>query len=268
MNVALRLTALGSRVRLLTRLGDDLEGRELLAYIGDSGLDTAYVQIDPVLPTGAVDVDTTNANAARYDIAAPAAWDHIDADEYLRIDDGFVDVLVCGSLGARNAVARDSQLRLMAAARLCVLDLNLRPPYYDRTIVDDLVARAHWLKLNESELKWIAQGRGAPSDVAAAAKWLQDRYALALVCVTFGQDGALLLWHDTLHRQAAFRVDVVDTVGCGDAFLGTLLSDLLRRRDAKFALERACAAGAIVAQHAGGNPQLCDEDIYRMLQHT
>lgn len=266
MNVALRLTALGTPARLLTRIGDDADGRDLQRFMTSQGLDTRYVQTDPMWPTGTVDVDTSFADAPCYDIVAPVAWDYIDADEYLEAGDGLVDVLVCGSLGARNPVSRDSQLRLMAAARLCVFDVNLRAPYDDRTILDNLIWRADWIKLNALELRRIVHERGAPQDVADAARWLRERYSLALVCVTLGPDGALLLWNDIVYRQAAFPVDVVDTIGCGDAFLGTLLSDLLHGRDPKSALERACAAGAIVARYAGGNPQFRDEDIQRMLQ--
>lgn len=265
MNVALRLAAFGVTARLLTRVGADADGHALLEFVRSQGLDTAFVQVDARHPTGYVDVDTSDTSAARYDIAMPVAWDFIDAPEYLARTGGCVDVLVYGSLGARHPVARHSQFCLLDAATLRVFDVNLRPPYADRKTIDELLRRADWVKLNEMELVELAATAGAAVDIEPAMVRLRDRYSLELVCVTLGADGALLLKNGTLYRQSGFPVQVVDTIGCGDAFLGTLLADLLRDRDPQAALERACAAGAIVAGHAGGNPNVTEAQVTGML---
>lgn len=265
MNVALRLAAFGADARLLTRVGDDAAGRALLAFMQAGGLDTRFVQVDARHPTGYVDVDTSDAAAARYDIAMPVAWDFIDAEAYLELAGGRVDVLVYGTLGARHPVARSSQLRLLRAAALRVFDLNLRPPHVERATIAELLSGADWVKLNETEVRYIAALENAPREPAPFAGWLRERHGLDLVCITLGAGGALLLNEDRLYRQSAFDVPVVDTVGCGDAFLGTLLSDLLGGRAPEVGLERACAAGAVVARHAGGNPELSEARIREIL---
>lgn len=267
MNVALRLGAFGCRSRLLTRVGCDEAGRDLVAYLDGLGLDTRFVQYDSRWPTGYVAVDTSDALAAHFDIAAPVAWDFIDAAEYLAQTDEPVDTVVYGSLAARNPVACASQFRLLEQARLRIFDVNRRPPWDDRELIERLLRKAHWVKLNETELALVQAWHGLALPATDAVRWLVDFYGLDAVCATLGADGAMLLWGGRLYRQSAFEVDVVDTVGCGDAFLGALLAGLLDRGDPAAVLERACAAGAIVARHPGGNPELREDDIRAMLEY-
>jgi fructokinase len=266
MNVALRLAAFGARSRLLTRVGCDDAGRELVSYMEGLGLDTSHIQFDAERPTGYVAVDTRDLHAPRYDIAAPVAWDFIDADEYLAQSDEPVDVVVYGSLAARHSVARDSQFRLLEHARLRIFDVNRRPPFDDRELIERLLAVADWAKVNEDELAHVQRWHGLALDIPDAIRWLAEHYELDVVCVTLGAGGAMLLRNGHLYPQAAFEVEVVDTIGCGDAFLGALLAGLLDGGDPAAALERACAAGAIVARHAGGNPELREDDIRAMLE--
>ena len=68
-----------------------------------------------------------------------------------------------------------------------------------------------------------------------------------------------------LFRQPAFNVNVVDTIGCGDAFLGSWLAWMLAGRDAADALRRACAVGSIVASRAGANPKITEAMIRELI---
>lgn len=265
MNVALRLSAFGIPSRLLSRVGRDEAGYELVAWLQRLGLDTRYVQFDAEWPTGYVSVDTRDAHAPHYDIAAPVAWDFIDAAEYLAQGDEPAGVVVYGSLGARYPVSRDSQFRLLENASLCIFDVNRRPPWDDRDLIERLLRSAHWVKLNGTELAYIQSWHGLAQRPADAVRWLCEHYELNSVCATFGAGGALLLWEERLYRQPAFEVEVVDTIGCGDAFLGALLAALLGGSEPASALKRACAAGAIVAAHPGGNPELREQDILALL---
>ncbi len=266
MNVALRLAQSGLDVRLLSRVGNDLPGRELFAFMSRHGLSTESVQIDTNQPTGSVEVDTSNPVAPVFDIVLPAAWDFIDADEYFRNSDRAADVLVFGSLAARHGVSRESLFRLLETARLRVFDVNFRPPHDDRSVVEPLLDHADWVKVNETELSLIVGWHGTPGSVESSARELMERYGPDLVCVTLGEAGALLLHDGDCYRQDAFDVEVVDTVGCGDAFLGTLLSQLFLEASPREALARASAAGALVAASAGATPPIDEDDIRRLLR--
>jgi len=267
MNVALRLAEFGVGATLLSRVGDDVLGHELIGYLSDQGLDTARIQVDGQQPTGRVNVDTSNPQAVRYDIVAPAAWDYIDAGAYLGAAGERADAVVFGSLAARHEQSRDSLLAILDRAMLRIFDVNLRPPFDEREIVEALLQHADWVKLNESELDLIAGWLGVDgSDKGLAA--LAKHYRLDTVCVTLGDDGAILLHQGRLLRQPAFRVEVVDSIGCGDAFLGSWLAQMLAGRDAADALRRACAVGSIVASRAGASARITESMIRELLDRS
>ncbi len=253
MNVALRLASLGATVRLTTRVGCDEAGDSLLAYLRHAGLDTRDVQRDPRHPTGQVLVDLTNPHEARYTIEHPVAWDFITTDEALQVP-GADLALVYGSLAARSIASRQTLLALLDTASLRVFDVNLRPPHVERSVIESLLQRANWAKLNQDELQVIAGWHGWTGDLDALLLRLAEHYLLDCVCVTLGRLGAAMLRDGRLHRQTGFDVAVVDTIGCGDSFLASWLLDLVLGSDPARALRRACALGALVASAAGANP--------------
>ena len=265
MNVALRLAQSGYDVRMLSRVGMDAPGEELLAFMAAKGLSTDFVQLDRSQPTGTVEVDTTDPGMPEFDIVMPVAWDFIDADAYLRRTDSEANVLVYGSLAARHQVSRDSLVRLLPTAELRIFDVNFRPPHDDREVIELLLRQANWAKVNETELAAIAGWHGLAGSIEDTARDLIDRYDLSLLCVTLGDAGALLIHGGKTYRQDAFAVDVVDAVGCGDAFLGTLIAGLLAGATPAETLARAAAVGALVAASAGATPEISGRDVTRLL---
>ena len=265
LNVAVRLAQCGVDARLLSRVGCDADGDALLNYLDRVGLSRQYVQRDEAHATGAVRVDTSNPQAPRYTIEPMAAWDFIDAEPYLRFGGERIEVIVFGSLAARHAVARQALMTLLDRARLKVFDVNLRPPFDDAATLRLLLERADWVKVNEQELRAIgAAGRGATS-IEALAQSVQAAYGLAALCVTLGEQGAVLLCGDDIYRQRAYAVRVVDTIGCGDAFLATWLAAMLAPLDPAAALEQAVAAAALVASDAGATRVCTTDDIRQFI---
>ena len=269
LNVAVRLAQCGVDARLLSRVGCDADGDALLNYLDSVGLSRQYVQRDEAHATGAVRVDTSNSQAPRYTIEPMAAWDFIDAEPYLRLAAQPIEVLVFGSLAARHAVARQALLTLLDRARLKVLDVNLRPPFDDAATLRLLLERADWVKVNEQELRLIgAAGRAATrgaTSIEALARSVQASYGLAALCVTLGEQGAVLLRGDDIYRQRAYALRVVDTIGCGDAFLATWLAAMLAPLDPAAALEQAAAAAALVASSAGATRVCRTDDIRQFI---
>ena len=265
LNVAVRLAQCGVDARLLSRVGCDAEGDALLDYLDRVGLSRQYVQRDAAHATGAVRVDTSNPQAPRYTIEPMAAWDFIDAEPYLRLAAQPIKVIVFGSLAARHAVARQALLTLLDRARLRVLDVNLRPPFDDAATLRLLLERADWVKVNEQELRAIGAAGRAAASIEALARSVQASYDLAALCVTLGEQGAVLLCGDNIYRQRAYALRVVDTIGCGDAFLATWLAAMLAPLDPAAALERAAAAAALVASGAGATRVCSSDDIRQFI---
>ena len=265
LNIAVRLAQCGVDARLLSRVGCDADGDALLNYLDRVGLSRQYVQRDEAHATGVVRVDTSNPQAPQYTIEPMAAWDFIDAEPYLRRAGQPIEVLVFGSLAARHAVARQALMTLLDRAQLKVLDVNLRPPFDDAATLRRLLERADWVKVNEQELRAIGgAGRDATS-IEALAQSVRASYGLAALCVTLGEQGAVLLCGDAIYRQRAYALRVVDTIGCGDAFLATWLAAMLEPLDPAAALERAAAAAALVASSAGATRVCSAEDIRQFI---
>ncbi|WP_375418786.1 carbohydrate kinase [uncultured Hymenobacter sp.] len=264
-NVAVHLHQLGQPARLISRVGDDDLGAELLAFLHERGLNTDFVPRDQTQPTGVVEANVGNRNEVTYNIVQPVAWDYIGYEERLRRLVAEADMLVFGSLAARSPATRETLYRLLPAARFRVFDVNLRPPHYAPEVVQHLLENSDLVKMNHHELTeilgWL--GRGEADESALA--WLAGRFELQAVCVTRGADGALLWTGGQLYRSPGVPVEVADTIGSGDAFLAALLVDWLAGQSPPQGLRRACAAGALVATQPGATPRISPADVAALL---
>ena len=253
-NVASHLHALGNEVAFVSRVGDDMLGDEAVRRLQARGLSDDFVQVDDALPTGFVRVDLTATDDPDYEIVEPVAWDAIALTDTLQKRIAGASALVFGSLAQRAATSRQTVQRLGKADALCVFDVNLRPPYVKRRIVKHSLTLADVVKLNEHELDQLREWFGLSDDPDAALADLADTFDCPTVCVTRGSEGASL-WHQGAHsHHPGHTVDVVDTVGAGDAFLSAFLSGLLDGRTGEALLNLANRLGAYVASQTGACP--------------
>ena len=266
-NVAVHLQQLGQPAQLISRVGDDELGRELVAFIASKQLRTDYVQQGHSHLTGVVKANVDDANEVVYKIVQPVAWDYVQyTPELAQLVDACA-VLVYGSLAARQAGTRETLYRLLEHARCRVFDVNLRPPHYTRDVTKYLLSKANLVKMNHHELAEIMSwfGDSELADQAAAMRWLAERFGLQGVCVTCGADGALLLLDGQLYAAPGLVVEVRDTIGSGDAFLAALLRGWLAGHEPGAMLRFACAAGALVATHQGATPTITPADVQQLL---
>lgn len=248
-NVAWHLQAFGERPQLVTAVGDDALGRQIRQAMGDWGMELSGLGIDPEHPTGEVRVDLSGGEPS-YDIRADCAYEHIGPP---RSDLGCA-LLYHGTLalrGPRSAETLES-IRPQGVAPI-FLDVNLRAPWWNRQQVLGLMQRADWVKLNRDELD-LLQGdgvAGASRDLAARADALRASHGLQGVVLTLGAEGALGLSVESGPVSVAppQGVEVVDTVGAGDAFAAIMILGLRHGWPLADTLARAQAfAGRIVGQ--------------------
>ncbi|MBC3788803.1 carbohydrate kinase family protein [Spirosoma utsteinense] len=261
MNVAADLRNFGINAQMISRVGSDELGTELLDFIAHKGLPLDLIQVGQTHLTGVAKANISDANEVTYKIVQPVAWDYIHLEtrmiEAVRLSDFFV----YGSLAARSQQTHETLLALLAVAPRKVFDVNLRAPHYNRPLVEELLHEAHIAKLNEHELVELAGWYGEGSDLYAAMNQLRERYTLDVLCVTLGEHGAVLLDETGLHSQTGFPVEVADTIGSGDAFLAGFLYKTLQGESAQRILEFACATGAYVATQRGATPAFSAESI-------
>lgn len=256
-NVAYHLTRHGAGAAVVSAVGDDFLGREILKRAAGWGIDTRFLAMINYLPTGTVHVDISGGSPV-FTITEGVAWDAIPVGDDLLAAASQADAVVYGTLALRSAHNRAGAERLLAAARgLKVLDINLRPPFVDPDVVQFAISRADIVKLNDDELSTLTGSRGhlEIAEVAKQAEAFAKAHRLSRVCVTCGSRGAGLWWDGKWYWEDARPVEIRDTVGAGDAFLAGLLTGVLRHRPAKESLAAACRIGEFVAGSDGATPE-------------
>jgi len=265
LNVTYHLNKTGVPAALISRLGKDELGEEFMRVLREKKIPAVFISSDPDHDTGKVFADTNQKEEVTYRIVEPVAWDFIEWKPEFQEAVGRADYFVFGSLACRNEYSRNSLLKLLEAANIRVFDVNLRPPHFQKETIVELMKKAELLKLNHNELELIAGWFGNETDEIEQMKLLQEKFSINTVVVTRGARGACVLTNGKWYEQSGFKVQVVDTVGSGDAFLAGFLSSLLNKHDPQYCLELACALGATVARYAGACPDYAMEEALELI---
>lgn len=258
-NVGFHLHQLGADVHVVSAVGRDVLGDELLARLRGWGIDTALISRHLGLPTGHVRAQVDARGDAHYEIMSSVAWDQIVVTHDVVQVAAASQAIVFGSLAQRSPFNRNALERLLAVLppqAIAVFDANLRPPFDDLDLVRTLAARSTVLKLNAAEAARLAAGEPEwPGREEVHARALAARTGTPVICVTAGARGAGLLRGEVWTWEPAQPVQVVDTVGAGDAFLASLVTSLLEGRSSDGELlARACRLGEWVASRRGATP--------------
>lgn len=257
LNVAVGLAAAGHRVRLASELGDDLFGELVQAYLASHGVDPTDL-VTTGAPTNLAIARLDRTGAARYDFRLGWRWRG-------RPRLAGVGGLHVGSLGAVLAPGAVAVREILAGAHrsgipVCY-DPNVRPTLMGdgaRPAIEALVGAADLVKLSSDDLAWLHPDTPAAE---VAAGWLR-RGRPRLVVLTRGARGAVAFTAGHRLECAAPAIEVVDTVGAGDAFTAGLLSSLAAagaladpRPDAvTVALRHATARATATCRQRGAAP--------------
>jgi len=268
MNVAYHLQKQNKNPALITRIGIDNRGQDLMNVFSGHGVCTDFFQVDNKYETGKVFANPNEYNEVVYDIVKPVAWDFIGWDDAFTGLVSNADFFVFGSLAARNKVSKDTLFKLLETAKNKVLDINLRAPHYNRRIVEQLLRKASFVKMNLAELELITGWFSNYTSIEDRLQSIGDKFKLSNMVVTMGGDGALLLMNGEITKHPGFKVEVVDTVGSGDAFLAGLLSRLLDNAGGEASLEFASGLGAFIATQRGACPEYDIKEIKALIQNN
>jgi fructokinase len=262
LNVAIRLASLGIQSQIISRIGDDEIGKELLQYIKDHKVNSNSIQIDKGLKTGEVIVHLNDKGSASYTINYPAAWDKIIETSEDEIIVKKADALVFGSLVCRDSVSRNTLFELINYAKYTVFDVNLRAPFYTKEVLNHLMHEADFIKFNDDEIYEISEYLQSPfHSLEQNILFIAEHTNTKHICVTKGSHGAVLYYDNQFYYNSGYKIKVADTVGAGDSFLAGLLSKLLAKEDPQNAIDFACAIGALVAKKEGANPKITESAI-------
>ena len=269
LNVAIHLNRHGQSPTLISKVGNDRDGENLLEFLMKSGVNTETIQKDNKLPTSKVLVHLDEHKNATYEICEPVAWDNIQANETNKNVTVKADLIIFGSLVLRNQTSRTTLFQLLESSKgIRLLDVNLRPPYDKQKSVEELLHKSDFIKLNDDELLVIARWNNKEGNEIELIKWLTDFYKCKTVCVTRGAKGAIFYIENKFYEHPGFKVNAVDTVGAGDSFLASLVTSLSKNIHPQNALENACATGAFVASQKGAVPEYSEKEIKEIIKFS
>jgi len=266
LNVVSRLSATGIETEIISRIGTDQKGKDILAYLKGNNVGTENIQTDATYPTGMVQVTLSNSGSATYEISYPSAWDKIEVSKSSINSVSKADVFIFGSLVCRDEISRNTLFSLLESANYKVFDINLRPPHYQKEVLQQLMQKADFIKFNDEELFEIAAMLGSSfNSLEQNLLFISEKTNTPSICVTKGSHGAVLLSEGKLVYNSGYQIKVKDTVGAGDSFLASLIAKLLTKENPQKALDYACAVGALVAGSEGANPKLEVEEIKKFM---
>jgi fructokinase len=252
----------GIDVCIAGSVGRDDLGRRAIELLEAHGVDISSVS-SVNWPTGQVRIELDGMGRPKFEIAVDTAWDNVAWSIELQHLAGRADAVCFGTLGQRSEVSRQTIQRFLAATRpdcLRILDINLRPPFINEDIVLKSLEWANILKLNDWELSLLADMLGLSGPDDGLLKQLIEKHSLQLVALTRGADGAILRNRSgQLSDLPGQPVDVVDTVGAGDAYSAVLAIGTLRGLPLELINAWGIGVAAFVCSQPGATPQFPNE---------
>jgi fructokinase len=266
-NTARALARLGVPTAFLGRLSTDARGRRLAELMRGEGVSLALATSGPEPTTTAMaEIDSRGLANYRFTVegtSAPNLTQNLVPQRF----DPDVSALHVGTLGLALEPMASTLAALVARERgrqMVMVDPNVRPGLAEETVYRqrllEATAGSTLVKASDADLEWLFPGL---TFERAAAALLED--GVDLVVVTLGAAGAFGAHRDLRLRVAAEQIEVVDTIGAGDAFGAALLAWLhdhgrvaprleLEEAELLDALRYSCRAAAITCSRAGASP--------------
>ena len=244
-NVAYHANRLGSKGCVVTKIGNDDDGKELYSFLQRRKVPVNHIQKTDEYATGTVSVKMED-NEASYTIHENVAWDYIEFSEDLKELAKSADAICFGSLAQRSAETRNTIYKVLETApenSLRVFDINLRPPHYNAEIISKSLEFANVVKLNEDEFEQLPTLLESSLETKAL---LLNQFSIQAICKTKGAKGCEIITKNSHFIEGPVAIDTSkgDSVGVGDSFTAALIHNKLNDRgwDESLALANYYAA--------------------------
>lgn len=262
-NFAYHVSQFGLPSCVVSAIGDDSLGKEIIENFTSKGLDQLIAEVP--YPTGTVQVEIDQTGIPLYDIKENVAWDNIPYTEHLDALAKRTKAVCFGSLAQRNVVSRNTInhfLNTMAKDddSLIVFDVNLRQGFYNKEILCKSMQNCNILKINDEELITVSRMFGYPDIDLQDKCWiLLGKYNLKMLILTCGINGSYVFTPGNVSFQPTPKVEVADTVGAGDSFTAAFIASILKGKSVTEAHSIAVKTSAYVCTQKGAMPILPPE---------
>ena len=260
-NFACHAANQGADVTMVSAVGADNHGQNAKKILQSYGVNIEWIQTTEEAQTGTVGVNVDDQGKPTFKIHQDAAWDRLEWNDELPSIIRSVDAVYFGTLAQRSKVARDTIRQAMSIATeegiVRILDINLRPPFFDANLIRESIELATILKLSDDELVRACESMSVPiqDDPLQTLTNLQEVCGLDIAVMTCGAEGAILVSNSESIRQKGVQTIVQDTVGAGDAFAAAFLIGELSGHPRHESLLKACEIAAESCSHDGAVPE-------------
>ncbi len=268
MNVAVHLKNLGVQSAIISRVGDDDLGLELTDFVESKKVINDLIQVGKGEVTGTVRVNLDKNDDPTYTVEEGVAWDAIDTS-FLDQKELNPEYIIHGSLACRSEKSKRSLLELLRLSKaINVFDLNLRSPFYNKALLEDLLNQTDILKINDDEYNLLKRWYEIDSSSEKKGiETLQKNFKnIGTIILTKGACGSILWNMGDFFISKGIPIEVEDTIGSGDSFLAGFLSSKIQGANMQDALDFATSTGAYVATKSGANPRYLRKDIYQLMK--
>lgn len=262
-NFAYHVSQFGLPSCVVSAIGDDALGKEIIENFTSKGLDQLIAEVP--YPTGTVQVEIDQTGIPLYDIKENVAWDNIPYTEHLDALAKRTKAVCFGSLAQRNVVSRETINHFLDTMpkdddSLIVFDVNLRQGFYNKEILCKSMQNCNILKINDEELITVSRMFGYPGIDLQDKCWiLLGKYNLKMLILTCGINGSYVFTPGNVSFQPTPKVEVADTVGAGDSFTAAFIASILKGKSVTEAHSIAVKTSAYVCTQKGAMPILPPE---------
>jgi fructokinase len=248
--------------RIISRVGNDLLGREALEFLESQGLSAGTIQADTKHLTGAAMVSLDENGVPAFTIEENRAFDFISVDDdVINLVEHETECLYFGTLAQRNKVSRTALQSLFNKGIKYFYDVNIRQNFYTEEILFQSLNNANAVKLNLDELKLLEKiFLEDEFDVQSSSKQLMKKFDIEMLAVTKGDEGSVLFRGEETDEHKTEVKNVIDTVGAGDAFASILCLGYLNKWELKKINRLANEFAAEICKINGALPK--DDKIY------
>lgn len=260
-NFAYHARMLGADARIISRVGDDQAGRDIIERLKELGVPSDCIERDREAPTSTVSVQVAPDGQPWFTIHENVAWDCIAGQVGLSAVME-ADAVCFGTLAQRSESSRLAIQELLKATRsecLRIFDINLRQHFFSRAVIEESLALSNVLKVNETELPQLAKLLRLSGGEQKQICELSERYRLRLIAYTRGDRGSLLYAGGEWSDHPGVPTRVADTVGAGDSFTAAMTLGFLAGWPLGEINDRANQIAAYVASRPGATPELPQE---------
>lgn len=218
-NFIYHIWKLTGHANFISCVGNDPLGNEALTYLNKINFPTKNIHVNKKYPTGIVNVTLDDNKIPSFKMKTETCCDYLELDQYdINIIEKETDLLYFGTFSQREEITRNTIQSLFIYNIKYFCDLNLRHTFYTQEMIEKSLAACNVLKMNEEEFIQLTKIFSLNKNHDEAAASLMKNFQIELLCITRGENGSIMYDQNRSYECLPFKVEVVDTLGAGDAF--------------------------------------------------